>query len=248
MKEKIENKEQLKKFLNDRYLELEDEPYFPLDSYCTVTYRCQFHKNKIQIDKWGNIKNNVGCYLCKYPMSRIEAIFYLGCKDAIHKYKVGKTEFNIYLPENKVITFYNEKNEQTEKINKLREKVAKENNLKLFTIYENNKDELNKEGNIITIPNYSKASEDKKKEIGIFLEQYFPFKWDENLWDKATIYMREWAKKEYEKRIEKEDIKEYPIRRYDRNYKIIGKYHNLDEIIKEIKTGDALGSYWEIYE
>lgn len=51
MKEKIKNKEQLKKFLNDRYLKLEDEPYFPLDSYCTVTYRCQFHKSKIQIDK-----------------------------------------------------------------------------------------------------------------------------------------------------------------------------------------------------
>ena len=57
-------------------------------------------------------------------------------------------------------------------------------------IYENNKDELNKEGNIITIPSYSKAKDNRKKEIGIFLEQYFPFKWDEDLWDKTTIYMK----------------------------------------------------------
>lgn len=246
-----ENVKNLKEFCNTHYLTLLSEVDESLRTFDKITYVCDFHKDKPITTDWDALRKGVGCPYCFYPMSRLEVMLHLGLKGSIHRGKIGGMEYDIVIPNKKILIevdgyYYHQNDTEEDKIKK--ERNANEYGYEFYRLIEQkavpNKNSY-KEGNIIYILPYSNTNQSQKEQMIKLFEDVFDFKYYEGIWYETGIYMREWKKKAYEQKLI-DSNSNLKITQYDNQGNVVKVYNGFSEIKDEIKSGHAFGYDWII--
>lgn len=215
---------------------------YPIRNRQKISYVCDFHPEVIQEANWVELRNSIGCPLCKYPFSRFEIMTCLGIENAQSRVKFDGVEFDIYIPSiNTVVEvdgYFYHKDDTPEQLER-KIKAAKENNLLFLKIIEIlDPSKIGIENNILYITPYATATKKVKKNIVDNLSRFLPFIYRDSLWDEAAEYMRQ------NKPIPTSTLPKI-INQYDKDGELINTY-TVYQLIAEISTGSAFGCSWTV--
>ena len=254
---RTENKPVVQKLPEDQYKYEDAERFFikrklthpeplpyPIRNRQKISYICDFHPDIVQEASWGELRNSIGCPLCKYQSSRFEIMTYLGIKNAQSRAKFNGVEFDVYIPSiNTVVEidgYFYHKDDTPEQLER-KQKAAKENNLTFLRIIETlDTSQIGIENNIMYITPYATATKIIKKKIIDNLSCFLPFRYTDALWDDAAEYMRK-------NKTMPTIILPKTINQFDKDGNLINTY-TVNQLIAEISTGSAFGYNWEITE
>lgn len=157
-----------------------------------IKYICEFHPDIIQTATVHNLLHSTGCILCKYPMSRMEVALFLSIPGAIHRQKIMGAEFDINIPNEKVLIEYNgslyHNDEKDLKAREKKEIIAKQCGYRLINIEEITNAKIKVFENTIIVPPYAVSKKETKNEIIKTFEENIPLcTFTPDLWNEAAI-------------------------------------------------------------
>lgn len=233
-------------FFAKRKLSHPDALPHPLRNRQKISFVCNFHPHIVQTNSWIQLRNSIGCPLCKYQSSRFETMIYLGIDNAQRRVKFDGVEFDIYIPSISTVVEIDgciyHKDDTPDQLER-KEQAAKNNGLKFLKVAEIlDAERIGVENNISYVVPFSTASKKLRKQIINILSDFIPFKYQEDLWDKAADFMREEKQTAYESSLEK--ISENTIlNQYDQEGTLLNTY-TISELLKELHFGSAFGYKW----
>ena len=267
------NRQELIDFCAERKIKILSELPDKIKITDKFDFQCEINSEHKFSTNLKSLRYKIGCPLCKYPMSRFEVMLYLGIKNSIHQYKIDGCEFDIYLPEEKIVVefngaFYHQDDEETG-IMKIKQEVADKHGLRFIIIEENVEDTLEKiNDNLYTVPPYAISTLAQKEEINNFIASFLPYEYRDGLWDEAAVYIRQWkeniakrkqsvqAIKKYKvkkpviktPKIKEPKVKKKVINQYDSQGNLLNSFGSFKDINNLISSGYAFGYEWRFEE
>lgn len=230
-----------------RHIVLMEEDIDSLKSDDYIHYVCKFHPDVVQKSKYYNLINSIGCPLCAYPMGRFEVMLHLGLPNSIHRTKIDGVEYDICLPDKRILIevdgqMYHQHDKETGREDK-KYAVAQKYGYRLIKIIEvSTVQEMRIEGDKIFIAVYGNANKQIKSQIISLIQSVLPYKHSDDLWDKAADYMRDWKYKQHQNNLESQQS----IKQYDSNGILVHEYKSFSEIKTAIIAGEAFGFKWKV--
>lgn len=234
-------------FIRRKLTHPEPLPY-PMRNRRLISYVCDFHPGITQTTPWKQLRDSIGCPLCKYPFSRFEIMILLGIEGAESRVKFDGVEFDIYIPERNTVIevdgiLYH--GDDTPEQIKRKEVAAENNDLNFLKVEEVlDPEKIGVEGSVLYVTPYSVATKPQKEKINKALSKFLPFIYQDNLWDKAADRMRELKQEFYDQKplkITNGTI----IHQHSKDGQLIHTY-TASELLDIISSGSAFGYTWEV--